>query len=221
MAATSDALLVLASRSPQRSAILSQLGLPFRVVPSRHDETVVAGDPVATVVENARGKAGEVAGRAAGGRPPGHLVLGVDTVVVLGDRVLGKAASGAQAASYLEALSGRTHEVHSGLCLLGPEGREVAAHARTAVTFRPLAAAAVAAYVASGEWRERAGAYAIQGLGSALVTAIDGDYWNVVGLPVPELLDALQTFGLPPFSWLEQGTATAGRGTGRRPTPQP
>ncbi len=218
MAATPpDPLLVLASRSPQRRAILNQLGLPFRVTPSRHDETVVPGDPVATVVDNARGKAAEVAGRAPGGGGasgdgpagggasadgPAPLVLGVDTVVVLGERVLGKAASTAEAAAYLEALSGRTHDVYSGIWLIGPEGRAIAAHAVTAVTFRSLPAAAIAAYVASGEWRERAGAYAIQGLGSALVTAIAGDYWNVVGLPVPRLLDALETFGLSPFSWL-------------------
>jgi septum formation protein len=197
-----DPLLVLASRSPQRRAILSQLGVPFRVVPSRYDEAVVPGDPVTTVVENARGKAAEVAGREARGRTPGHLVLGVDTVVVLGERVLGKASSTAEAATCLAALSGRTHEVYSGLCLIGPHDRAVVAHAVTAVTFRTLPATTVAAYVASGEWRERAGAYAIQGLGSALVTAIAGDYWNVVGLPVPQLLDGLQAFGLAPFAWL-------------------
>jgi len=198
----SDPLIVLASRSPQRRAILSQLGVPFEATPSRHEETVVPGDPVATVIENARGKAGEVAGRAAADRAPGHLVLGVDTVVVLGGRVLGKAASSAQAAVYLSSLSSRTHEVYSGICLIGPEDRAVVAHAVTAVTFRALPAPALDAYVASGEWRERAGAYAIQGLGSALVSAIAGDYWNVVGLPVPQLLDALATFGVEPFSWL-------------------
>jgi len=197
-----EPLLTLASRSPQRRAILSQLGVPFRVTPSRHDEAFVPGDPVATVVENACGKAAEVAGRGAVGRPPGHLVLGVDTVVVLGERVLGKAESPAEAAACLEALSGRTHRVYSGICLIGPEDRSVVDHAVTAVTFRSLTAAAVAAYVESGEWRERAGAYAIQGLGSALVAAIAGDYWNVVGLPVPQLLDALASFGVESFSWL-------------------
>ncbi len=197
-----EPLLTLASRSPQRRAILNQLGVPFRVEPSRHDEAVVPGDPVATVVENARGKAAEVAGRAAAGRAPGHLVLGVDTIVVLDERLLGKASSPAEAAACLEALSGRTHEVYSGICLVGAGERSVAAHAVTAVTFRPLPAAVVAAYVASGEWRERAGAYAIQGLGSALVTAVAGDYWNVVGLPVALLLDALATFGVQPFAWL-------------------
>ena len=181
--------MVLASRSPQRSAILKQLGVPFRVVPSRHDETLVVGDAVATVVANA----------------PGHLVLGVDTVVALDDRVLGKAASAAQAGAFLSALAGRRHVVASGLCLIGAGGRTWSAHARTAVTFRTLTPQAVAAYVATGEWRERAGAYAIQGFGSALVMAVEGDYWNVVGLPVPLLLEGFAHFGVAPFAWLAEG----------------
>ncbi len=176
--------MVLASRSPQREAILRQLGLPFRVAPSRHDESLVHGDPVGTAIANARGKAHEVAGREAAGLAPGHLVLGVDTVVVLDERVLGKAATSAEAAAFVGALAGRRHEVVSGACLVGAGGRTWSGHARTAVSFRALTPEAVAAYVATQEWRERAGAYAIQGVGSALVTAVEGDYWNVVGLPV-------------------------------------
>jgi septum formation protein len=204
-------LVVLASRSPQRSAILGQLGVPFRVAPSRHDETLVSGDAVATVVANARGKAAEVAGREAAEIVPGQLVLGVDTVVVLDDRVLGKAASAAQATAFLNALSGRRHVVESGLCLIGEAGRTWSAHARTAVTFRSLTPQAVAAYVATGEWRERAGAYAIQGFGSALVTAVEGDYWNVVGLPVPSLLEGFGHFGIAPFAWLAEGAPGGAR----------
>ena len=195
-------LLVLASRSPQRSAILAQLGVPFRVAPSRHDEAVVARDPVATVVDNALGKAREVAGREAAGLTPCQLVLGVDTIVVLDGDVLGKAASESQARAYLSALSGRHHLVDSGLCLIAADGRTWTGHARTRVTFRTLTPAAVAAYVATGEWRERAGAYAIQGVGSALVTGVEGDYWNVVGLPVTRLLEGLEQFGVAPFAWL-------------------
>ena len=202
---------MLASRSPQRSAILAQLGVPFRVVPSRHDESLVAGDAVATVVANARGKALEVAGREAAGLAPGDLVLGVDTVVVLDERVLGKASSSAQAAAYLNELSGRRHLVESGLCLIGAGGRTWSAHARTAVTFRALAPQDVSAYLATQEWRERAGAYAIQGVGSALVSAVEGDYWNVVGLPVALLLDGFAQFGVAPFSWLgDAGSRGAG-----------
>jgi MAF protein len=195
---------VLASRSPQREAILRQLRLPFRVAPSRHHETTVPGDPLATVVANAVGKARDVAGRAPAGLAlePGHLILGVDTVVVLDEGVLGKPADAAEAAAFLSALAGRRHDVVSGLCLLDSGGDAWTAHARTAVTFRALSRAAVAGYVATGEWRERAGAYAIQGVGSALVTAVDGDYWNVVGLPVALTLDGLAHFGVAPFSWL-------------------
>lgn len=203
--------MVLASRSPQREAILGQLGVPFRVTPSRHSEALVPGDPVATVIENAQGKAREVAGREAAGLAPGDLVLGVDTVVVLDEQVLGKAATSAEAGAFVSALAGRRHEVESGLCLLDAEGRAWTGHARTAVTFRALDPAAVAAYVATGEWRERAGAYAIQGVGSALVTAVAGDYWNVVGLPVPLLLDGLERFGVAPFSWLSGAGSRAGR----------
>ena len=203
--------VVLASRSPQREAILRQLGVPFRVAPSRHDESLVAGDPVATVTDNALGKARELAGREAGGLAPGELVLGVDTVVVLDQRVLGKAATSAEAGAFVGALSGRRHEVVSGVCLLGSGGRVWTGHARTTVTFRALAAEAVATYVATGEWRERAGAYAIQGVGSALVSAVAGDYWNVVGLPVALLLDGLEQFGVTPFSWLGGAAPLVGR----------
>ena len=203
--------MVLASRSPQREAILRQLGLPFRVAPSRHDESLVPGDPVSTTIANARGKAREVAGREAAGLAPGHLVLGVDTVVVLDQRVLGKAATTAEAATFVSTLAGRRHEVVSGACLVGPDGRTWTGHARTVVTFRELAPEAIAAYVATGEWRERAGAYAIQGVGSALVAAVEGDYWNVVGLPVPLLLDGLERFGVAPFSWLGGGAPRPAR----------
>ena len=181
------------------------------------------GDPVATVVANAAGKAREVAGReAASGRletvVPAHvlvgpgtggpalasgpLTLGVDTVVVLDERVLGKPADADEAAAFLASLAGRRHDVVSGLCLLDATGVAWTAHARTAVAFRALSPGAIASYVATKEWRERAGAYAIQGVGSALVTAVEGDYWNVVGLPVALALEGLARFGVAPFSWL-------------------
>jgi nucleoside triphosphate pyrophosphatase len=174
--------LLLASTSPQRRAILEQLRIPFEVVPPSYRE--VGDDPVAHAV----GKARSVDG---GGRP----VLGVDTVVVLAGGVLGKAGSGAEAAAMLEALSGRTHEVVSGLCLRTAEweamGREV-----TRVAFRPLTAQDRERYVASGEWQGRAGAYAVQGLGASLVERIEGDYLNVVGLPGALLVRLLGERGL-------------------------
>jgi septum formation protein len=170
--------LLLASTSPQRRAILEQLGIPFSVVaPDYEEDDREDADPVELVRTHARGKAHSVAA-AAGDRP----VLGVDTTVVLDGVVYGKATDATDAERMLEALSGKTHVVVSGLCLVTP-GWEHVEHDETRVTFRPLTARDLAAYVAAGEWRDRAGAYAIQGRGAALVERIDGDYLNVVGLP--------------------------------------
>jgi septum formation protein len=176
---------VLASRSPQRRAILEQLGVPFEVALPQFEEAVGGADPAETVRENARGKARSVAGVAAG-RP----VLGVDTEVVVEGRVLGKPGGASEAEAMLEALAGRTHEVVSGLCLLTP-GWEVVEHEGTRVTFRELKPRDLGAYVATGEWEGRAGAYAIQGRGATLVCAIEGDYLNVVGLPAALLVRLL------------------------------
>jgi septum formation protein len=178
--------LLLASTSPQRRAILEQLGLPFDVVAPRYEEhDPPDADPVELVRAHAQGKARSVVNEA-GERP----VLGVDTTVVCDGRVYAKAAGQEDAASMLEALSGTTHEVVSGLCLLTPAWEEL--HTETTrVTFRPLTARDIAAYVASGEWAGRAGAYAIQGRGAELIERIEGDYLNVVGLPVALLVRLL------------------------------
>jgi septum formation protein len=170
--------LVLASTSPQRRAILEQLGIPFDAVAPRHEEHDPPGaDPVELVREHARAKARSVAADA-GGRP----VLGVDTTVALDGRIYAKPANAAEAEGMLERLAGRTHEVVSGLCLLSPAWEEVH-HEVTRVTFRTLTPRDLARYVAAGEWEGRAGAYAIQGLGAGLVARVEGDYLNVVGLP--------------------------------------
>ena len=139
---------------------------------------LTAGDPPEVVRENARRKARAV---------PGERVIGVDTAVVLDGRVFGKPRAEAEAERFLRQLSDRTHEVMSGVALL-ERGRERTDVAVTRVRFRPLSRRDLDWYLASGEWRERAGAYAIQGRGAALVERIEGDYWNVVGLPVPVLL---------------------------------
>jgi septum formation protein len=169
--------LTLASRSPQRRAILEQLGVEFDVaVP--YIEELEQGPPNEVAVENAYRKAAAI---------EAALVLGVDTVVAIGARTYGKPADGEEARETLTALSGRQHAVISGVCLI-ENGRARTAAATTLVKFRPLDPATIDWYVRSGEWRERAGGYAIQGRGAALVEAIDGDYTNVVGLPVPTLL---------------------------------
>jgi septum formation protein len=178
--------LLLASASPQRRAILEQLGIPFGVSAPEYEEHDPPGaDPVVLVRVHASGKARSVADQA-GDRP----VLGVDTAVVCAERVYGKPAGPERAAEMLEALAGATHEVVSGLCLLTP-GWEELHHEVTRVTFRTLTARDIATYVASGEWRGRAGSYAIQGLGAALVEGIEGDYLNVVGLPAALLVRLL------------------------------
>ncbi len=175
--------LVLASRSPQRRAILKQLGIAFvaRPVDVVEDD---AGVPAVVAGKNALRKA--LAAPAA----PGELVLGVDTVVASDLEIWGKPPDEEAARETLCRLAGRTHRVISAIALV--RGGEVSATASsvTEVTFRALDDRQVAAYVATGEWRERAGGYAIQGRGAALVAAIDGDYTNVVGLPVATLLDS-------------------------------
>jgi septum formation protein len=184
-----QAVLTLASTSPQRRAILEQLRIPFEVVAPSYvedDRTLVTDryKAVEVVREHALGKA-----RSA--HVPGRVTLGVDTTVVLDGQAYAKAADAGAAAAMLRELSGRTHTVLSGLCLLGGL-EDVLAHEATDVTFRALSADAIAAYVESGEWEGRAGAYAIQGLGGRLVEKIDGDYLNVVGLPAALLVSTLE-----------------------------
>lgn len=177
--------LTLASTSPQRRAILEQLAIPFEVVPPvyvEHDPP--DADPTELVLRHAEGKARSI-------HADGRITLGVDTTVVLDDRVYAKAADAADARHMLGELSGRTHSVVSGLCLLGT-GEDVLLHERTEVTFRVLSHAVIDSYVESREWEGRAGAYAIQGLGGRLVERIEGDYLNVVGLPGALLVSLLE-----------------------------
>jgi septum formation protein len=183
--------LILASASPRRRAILERLGIEFETVVPAVDE-LRHGEPEALVLENARRKAHAGLDLAAAGG--GRIVLGVDTDVALDGRLVGKPADEQGARERLEALAGRTHQVVSGVVVLIAENGteppvERTAVARTAVTFGRLDPATIDLYLASGEWRDRAGAYAIQGLGSILIEAIEGDFSNVVGLPVTTLLE--------------------------------
>jgi septum formation protein len=178
--------LLLASTSPQRRAILSQLEIPFDVAAPRYEEKDAAGvDPIELVRAHALGKARSLVDEAAG-RP----VLGVDTAVLLDDEVFGKPADESEARAMLARLAGRTHRVISGLCLVG-SGWEDLGDEVTFVTFRALGADEITAYLATAEWRGRAGAYAIQGIGARLVDQIEGDYLNVVGLPAALLVSTL------------------------------
>jgi septum formation protein len=172
--------LILASTSPQRRLILDQLRIPFDAVAPAYEEAP-GGDPV----EHAAGKARSVEGDE---RP----VLGVDTVVSCDGELLGKPRGATDAERMLEALSGKTHEVVSGLCLRTP-GWEELHRETTRVTFRELTPRDLGRYLASGEWEGRAGSYAIQGFGANLVERIEGDYLNVVGLPGALLVRLLAT----------------------------
>jgi septum formation protein len=172
--------VILASRSPQRKAILEQLGVDFRVEAPDVEE-LTAGEPGRVVLENAVRKARAV-------RAAGERVLGADTAVVLDGRLFGKPADEGEAEIFLRRLSGRTHEVMGGIALREPDGGERSDVAVTRVRFRRLERRDLDWYLAAGEWRERSGGYAIQGRGAALVEEIEGDYWNVVGLSVPALL---------------------------------
>jgi len=177
--------LVLASTSPQRRAILEQLRIPFTIEPPVYEEhDPPDADPVALVRDHAVGKARSV-------HRPGGVTLGVDTTVHLDGRVYGKAADEEAARAMLAELAGRCHTVLSGVCLLTPGGVDVE-HAETLVTFRTFAEDEIARYVSSGEWRGRAGAYAIQGIGGRLVQRVEGDYLNVVGLPGALLVELLE-----------------------------
>jgi septum formation protein len=177
--------LILASGSPQRRAILGDLGLDFEVRVSDVAEQD-AGEPRTVAAENARRKALAVAAAAPDGAD--ELVLGCDTLVATGDRIWGKPLDEDAARATLRHLSGRTHDVVSGLALVGRDGDLRAATEITQVTFRALDAATIDWYVATGEWEGRAGGYAIQGRGAVLINRIEGDYLNVVGLPVAALL---------------------------------
>ena len=186
MSAPPSPPILLASTSPQRRAILEQLQGPFDVIAPRYAEEAPAhGDPLAVVRSHAVEKARSVAADA-DGRP----VLGVDTDVVLDGRIHGKPETAAEAEAMLEALSGRRHEVVSGLCLRTQAWEDVREDV-TRVSFRRLTPRELSRYVASGEWEGRAGGYGIQGLGASLVERIDGDYLNVVGLPGGVLVNVL------------------------------
>jgi septum formation protein len=180
--------LILASASPQRRAILAQVGLPFTVAPAGVEE-LDRGEPRAVAAENARRKA------LAGGHD-GSLVLGADTLVAVDGEILGKPRDAAQAVEYVGRLAGRAHQVVGGIALARDGAIVAEAVEVTEVVFRALSAAEVEAYVALREWEGRAGGYAIQGAGAALVRTIAGDYLNVVGLPLARLLDLLPHGGL-------------------------
>ena len=182
-------MILLASGSPQRSAILEQLGIPFRVVVPQVDELEM-GDPSELAVENARRKADAVVGEAR----DGELVLACDTVVDVDGIPFGKPETAEDAYTMLALLRGRSHDVVGGLVLVDPRdgGERFERAVRTKVRFRDFPDALLQRYLEGEEWRGRAGGYAIQGTGAAMVSGVGGCYQNVVGLPVAMLLMTLE-----------------------------
>ena len=190
--APADAPIVLASASPRRRQLLEMLRIPFEVEPSGIAEVVRAGEAPRDYVLRVAREKGESVAR----RRPGALVLAADTEVVLDGEVFGKPADAAAAVGMLLRLQGRTHQVLTGVTV-AHDGRLEQALDVTAVTFRSADEAALSDYVATGEPLDKAGAYAVQGLGGALIARIEGDVFGVMGLPLRLVIDLLAQFGRP------------------------
>ena len=186
-----SARLILASASPRRLDLLSQIGIVPEQAAAEIDETPWPKELPGAMAE----RLAEAKARSVAGDFPGDFVLGADTVVACGRRVLGKATDESQARVFLKLLSGRRHRVHGGICVIDPDG---GAHRRlvtTQVAFKRLSRDEIDAYIESGEWRDKAGAYAIQGAAAAFVPKINGSYSNVVGLALSETAALLHGAG--------------------------
>jgi septum formation protein len=184
--------LVLASASPRRLELLRQVGLePDRVAPADIDESPLHDEtPRRLALRLARGKA-----VAAGALAPGAYVLAADTVVALGRRIMGKPADEAQARRWLTLLSGRAHQVLTGVAVVAPDGRVASRLGEARLKFKRLTPTEIDAYIAGGDWRDKAGAYGVQGRAGGFVTALQGSYTAVVGLPLYETLALLDGLG--------------------------
>lgn len=192
--------LVLASQSPRRHELLSLYGIPFVVDPSDADEDHATGTGAERVLSLAKAKCADVVRR-----HPQQAVLAADTLVCVDDVILGKPRDDADAVYMLRLLSGRAHEVHTGVCLHLPTGQELCGVETTQVHFLPIDDTFIARYVASGEPRDKAGAYAIQGTAGIFVSRIEGSFSNVIGLPLGLVTRFLQQAGfniLPPADTL-------------------
>ncbi|MFB5678521.1 Maf family protein [Paenibacillus terreus] len=189
--------LILASTSPRRRELLASLQLPFEVLPSHADESVQAGLSPEKIVETlALRKAGAVV-QTVREQYDNALIIGSDTIVVLDGEILGKPVDETDAVRMITSLQGRMHRVFTGVaCIHTGTGEQNVGYRETSVTMKPLDAKTIAAYVQTGEPADKAGAYAIQGLGATLIEGIQGCYFNVVGLPLSLLSDMLSGFGI-------------------------
>ena len=199
--AAPDVRLILASASPRRRELLERLGVPFEVQPSGIDEPLPPGVSAPTLATSlARAKAADVAARLRAAGDATAVVLGADTLVVVDGEPLGKPASRSDARAMLQALRGRSHEVVTAVVLraVDPAGPELTEAVVSQVLMRAYSDGEIDAYVATGEADDKAGAYAVQGVGGSLVSRVDGCYTNVVGLPLRTTARLLQAFGLTP-----------------------
>ena len=185
--------VILASASPRRQELLGYYGIPFEVVPSGAEEDAT-GSGEEQVRQLARRKCEDVAARY-----PDRLVLAADTLVCADDAVLGKPADEEDALRMLKLLSGREHQVHTGVCLRCPDGQYIERVATTKVTFLPVGEELLRRYIATGEPMDKAGAYAIQGRAGAFIASIEGSPTNVIGLPLEVLTEVFQQLELPLF----------------------
>jgi septum formation protein len=188
-------MLVLASASPRRKELLTQAGYEFKVFPANiPEERHPNEDPTIFVTRLAQEKAQAVFDLLSNGSPEGNLlVLGADTIVVTPEEILGKPQNPEDAARMLRLLSGRTHQVITGVCLVSKEHTQVATET-TAVTMREITEPEIAAYIASGEPMDKAGGYAIQGYAARWIPRIEGCYFNVVGLPIARVASMIESF---------------------------
>ena len=188
--------LILASKSPRRNELLEQAGLTFSVIPSDFDESTVAlSDPDSYVITLAESKAVDISQK-----HPAGWVIGADTIVLIDRKILGKPASKEKARDMLQRLSGKTHQVLTGYCICcKKKNRFFSETIKTDVRFKKLSDAEIEWYIQTGEPFDKAGAYAIQGIGTFLVKSINGSYTNVVGLPVCEVIEFLIKEGMIGF----------------------
>lgn len=187
-----QAIFILASGSPRRLELLAQAGIkPDQIISPDIDETPLKGESPRALAK----RLSALKALAVGEANSGAFILASDTVVAVGNRILEKAADAAEARKFLSLLSGRAHNVYTGISLITPDGRQITKAVATKVRFKTLSAADIETYIASDEWRGKAGAYAIQGLGGRYIRAINGSYTAVVGLPLFETVNLLEGSG--------------------------
>lgn len=179
--------IILASASPRRQELLRMIGVEFDVIPSNSDEYVEQTEPCEKVAAIAEKKAAAVAAD-----NPGKAVLGADTVVVIDGEILGKPKNAENARKMLRKLSGKCHSVYTGVCLIKPDGAHILKSVHTEVYFKNLTDEETEAYIQTGEPFDKAGGYAVQGIGAVFIDKIRGDFFNVVGLPISTVYDMLR-----------------------------